>query len=225
MTTVNNDATRGSNTLSDDSIAAARPVNLNDMSELQNNFISLMVAQIQYQDPTNPVDSTQFINQYSQLSQVQSLENLSTIQKNSLVLADNLQNLTAAGLVGQQVMVASDSVELQGESIHGQVTLEHSSGTTTLQLTDAAGQVTEVQLGPQEPGLVTFDIDPRALGLPDGAYQVAVKTGSDELPQVEIGGNVRNVRVSNNGPVLEVDGVGSVPFYNIVEFGLNRAAV
>ena len=222
MTTVNNDATRGGNTLDNDSIAAARSVNLNDVSELQTNFISLMVAQIQYQDPTNPVDSTQFINQYSQLSQVQSLENLSTIQKNSLVLADNLQNLTAAGLVGQSVMVAADQVELNGDKVSGQVTLEHASSTTTLQLTDVNGQVTEIQLGPQEAGLVNFDID--SSGLPAGTYQVAVKTSSEEKPQVEIGGTVRHVRVSSNGPVLEVDGVGSVPFYNIVEFGTHRAA-
>lgn len=219
-----NATTSGSSTLDNDSIAAAQTVNLNDVSQLENNFISLMVAQIQYQDPTNPVDSTQFINQYSQLSQVQSLENLSTIQKNSLVLADNLQNLTAAGLVGQQVMVAADSVELAGEKLAGQVSLAHASTTTTLQLTDASGKVTEVQLGPQEAGLVSFDIDPAALGLADGTYQVAVKTGSGETPQVEVGGTVRHVRVSSEGPVLEVDGVGSVPFYNIVEFGSSSRA-
>ena len=42
---------------------------------------------------------------------------------------------------------------------------------------------------------------------------------SGEAPQVEINGRVNHVRVSADGPVLEVQGTGSVPFYNIVEFG------
>lgn len=220
MTTVNG-TTSGSSSGSTSSNPTA---NLTDVTQLQNNFISLMVAQIQYQDPTDPVDSTQFVNQYSQLSQVQSLENLNTIQKNSLVLADNLQNLTAAGLVGHQVMVSADSLSLDAAAIDGQVQLEHASTSTTLKLTSAAtGEVTEVALGPQEAGAVTFTVDPQQLGLDPGTYAVEVQTSSGEKPTVEIGGKVSHVRVSDNGPVLDVEGVGSVPFYNIVEFGSGAA--
>ncbi|MBC9249849.1 flagellar basal body rod modification protein [Pseudomonas alcaligenes] len=218
MASVNATGTSGSS-LSNDNALPTQAVNLGEVSELENNFISLMVAEIQYQDPTNPVDSTQFINQYSQLSQVQSLENLNTIQKNNLVLADNLQNLTAAGLVGQQVMVATDRVELDGQTLNGQVNLEHASSTTTLQLTDASGKVSEIQLGPQPSGLLSFSVDPAALGLAKGSYQLAVKTSSGETPQVEVSGTVGNVRVSSDGPVLDIAGIGAVPFYNLVEFG------
>ncbi|SDH84604.1 flagellar hook capping FlgD N-terminal domain-containing protein [Pseudomonas panipatensis] len=216
--------TSGTSAASQSSDSGNPSANLTDVSQLQNNFISLMVAQIQYQDPTNPVDSTQFVNQYSQLSQVKSLENLNTIQKNSLVLADNLQNLSAAGLVGHQVMVSADSLQLDSAVVGGQAQLEHASSTTTLQLTSAAtGEVSEVALGPQDAGSVSFSIDPQALGLAPGKYSVAIKTSSGETPKVEIGGKVSHVRVSNNGPVLEVDGVGTVPFYNIVEFGSSAA--
>ncbi|MOA65405.1 flagellar basal body rod modification protein [compost metagenome] len=48
---------------------------------------------------------------------------------------------------------------------------------------------------------------------------MAVTTESGETPQVEVAGQVGKVRVSADGPVLDVEGVGSVPFYNIVEFG------
>ena len=221
MSTVNG---TGSTTNGSSGSGSNPTANLTDVSQLQNNFISLMVAQIQYQDPTDPVDSTQFVNQYSQLSQVQSLENLNTIQKNSLVLADNLQNLTAAGLVGHKVMVSADSLSLDDAAIDGQVQLEHASTSTTLKLTSAAtGEVTEVALGPQEAGTVTFTVDPQQLGLAPGSYAVEVQTSSGEKPKVEIGGKVGNVRVSNNGPLLDVEGVGSVPFYNIVEFGSGAA--
>ena len=45
-------------------------VNVSDATQMENNFISLMVAQIKYQDPTKPVDSTEFLNQFSAMSQV-----------------------------------------------------------------------------------------------------------------------------------------------------------
>jgi len=40
---------------------------------------------------------------------------------------DNLQTLTAAGLVGQQVRVAVDSLQLGKQPLQGQFNLEHAS--------------------------------------------------------------------------------------------------
>ena len=94
--------------------AASPAANLSDAQQMENNFITLMVAQINNQDPTKPVDSTEFLNQFSAMSQVKSMENMATISKSNLVLMDNMQTLTAAGLVGQEVRVSSPSVR----SIH-----------------------------------------------------------------------------------------------------------
>ena len=60
--------------------------------------------------------------------------------------------------------------------------------------------------------------------LPAGKYSLAVKTESGETPGVEVSGRVHTVRVSADGPVLEVEGAGSVPFYKIVEFSQGQAA-
>lgn len=209
--------TQGSSYAAEETVSKA--VNLSESAQLENNFISLMVAQIQYQDPTNPVDSTQFLNQFSAMSQVKSMENMASLSQSNLVLMDNLQTLTAAGLVGQQVQVAVDSLSLAGEPIDVQLNLEHAAGTTTLVLTDASGHTTKVQLGPKEPGLTGYRIDPKALGLASGRYSVTAETDSGESPRVELSGQVNSVRVSAEGPVLDVQGAGSVPFYNIVEFG------
>jgi flagellar basal-body rod modification protein FlgD len=42
-----------------------------DVSE--NEFLQLLVAQIQYQDPTNPTDSTAFVTQLAQFSSLEQL--------------------------------------------------------------------------------------------------------------------------------------------------------
>jgi flagellar basal-body rod modification protein FlgD len=56
----------------------------------ENEFMQLLVAQIQYQDPTNPTDSTAFVTQLAQFS---SLEQLVAIH-------GDLDNLTQSGAGG-----------------------------------------------------------------------------------------------------------------------------
>lgn len=204
--------------------AVKQAVNVSDATQLENNFLTLMVAQIQNQDPTKPVDSTEFLNQFAAMTQVKSLENMASLSKSNLVLLDNLQTLTAAGLVGQEVKVAAGQLELGVDKVRGEINLEHAAGKLALVVTDSNGVKKEIDLGSQAPGRVPFELDPKALGLAPGSYKVEVKSDSGEYPKVEVAGRVTQVRVSAEGPVLEVVGVGSVPFYNITEFGQTQTA-
>lgn len=222
MTTVSNNSQ--SNPVYGIEEAVTQAVNVSDATQLENNFLSLMVAQIQNQDPTKPVDSTEFLNQFAAMSQVKSLENMASLSKSNLVLLDNLQTLTAAGLVGQEVKVATEQLQLGEDKISGAFNLEHAAGQLSLVLTDGNGVKKTVALGSQAPGAVPFELDPKALGLPPGRYQVEVVSDSGEYPKVEVAGRVTQVRVSAEGPVLDVVGVGSVPFYNITEFGQAHTA-
>jgi flagellar basal-body rod modification protein FlgD len=198
---------------------AGQTVNVSDATQMENNFISLMVAQIQNQDPTKPVDSTEFLNQFSAMSQVKSMENMTSLSKSNLVLMDNLQTLTAAGLVGQEVKVAVDSLELDTANVNAQLTLEHAAGSVEVKLTDVNGISKTIPLGAQSPGRVPVKFNPAELGLAKGTYTVEVISDSGEFPTLEVTGLVGKVRVSAEGPVLDVAGAGAVPFYKITEFG------
>mgnify|MGYP005675171267 FL=1 len=77
---------------------STNPQDANSATSLQNEFITLMVAQIQNQDPLNPLDGTEYVSQLAQFSQVQSTENMSMLMQNSMVLLDNMQVLSTAGL-------------------------------------------------------------------------------------------------------------------------------
>ncbi|HTT62652.1 MAG TPA: flagellar hook capping FlgD N-terminal domain-containing protein [Bryobacteraceae bacterium] len=66
---------------------ASAPDNVNE-----DQFLQLLVAQIQYQDPTNPTDSTTFVTQLAQFS---SLEQLVAIR-------GDLDSVTAPGATGAQ---------------------------------------------------------------------------------------------------------------------------
>lgn len=187
-------------------------------AEMQNTFIQLMVAQIKNQDPTKPVDSSEFLSQFATMSQVQSLEKMSALTENNMVLLENLQYLSASTLVGQMVKVTVDELNITDKPIQGEVALEHSASDLVVVLTDANGVKTEIPLPPGEPGRVGFEIDPQALGLKPGKYDIEVKSSSGESLRVEVKGKVSSVRLGGDGPVLAIEGVGDVPFYKITEF-------
>lgn len=65
-----------------------------------NTFLKLLVAQLQYQDPSNPADSSQFMAQTAQFTAVEKMQELTALQQQSL---DASRSLTATGLVGRTV--------------------------------------------------------------------------------------------------------------------------
>ncbi|MBU4684482.1 flagellar hook assembly protein FlgD [Cedecea davisae] len=220
---VNNDASTFS-TGNDSNVAN----NGGTASGMNNLFMQLLVAQIQNQDPLNPTDGTEYVSQLAQLTQVQSMETMSQLMANNSVLMDNLQTLTTGNLVGQKVMVRSDSFTTDGTtSIDGRLTLEHAAGVVTVTVKDSAGTEHKIELGKQEAGQVDFSIDPKELGLSEGKYTVSVVTdaGEEKVP-VELGGIVSNVRIPLDGSptVLNITGLGEVAYNHITQFGKSAPA-
>ena len=201
---------------------SGNPLDMNSASSLENEFISLMVAQIQNQDPLNPLDGTEYVSQLAQFSQVQSTENMSTMMQNSMVLLDNMQVLSTAGLVGQTVYVSSNEFELGEQVQNGKLELAHSSSQVTLVVKDQFGQSTKVPLGAHPAGDVDFSIDPEKLGLKPGNYTVSVEVQEGQsAPNILMAGTVEQVRIPSSGGAafVNIEGVGSVPFYQIIQFG------
>ena len=147
---------------------------------------------------------------------------MSGLMQNSMVLLDNMQVLSTAGLVGETVYVSSDEFTL-GEAVQsGKIELAHASNQVTLVVKDAYGETTEVPLGAHPAGDVDFSIDPEELGLKPGEYSVSVKVqeGQDS-PNILLAGTVEQVRIPSTGgaALVNITGVGSVPFYQITQFG------
>lgn len=201
---------------------SSNPQDLNSASSLENEFISLMVAQIQNQDPLNPLDGTEYVGQLAQFSQVQSTENMASVMQNSMVLLDNMQVLSTANLVGKTVYVTGNEVSLSEGVQSGKVELQHSSNQVTLVIKDQFGQTNKVPLGAHGAGDVDFAIDPKELGLKPGKYTLSVEVQDGQAkPNVLLAGKVEQVRIPNTGgtALVNVAGVGNVPFYQITQFG------
>lgn len=77
---------------------APSQVNRTDQMD-QETFLKLLVAQLRYQDPSKPVDSSQFMAQTAAFTQVQKLTELADLNS-SMMMAQRL--LSAGVLVGSQ---------------------------------------------------------------------------------------------------------------------------
>lgn len=76
-------------------------------------FLKLFMAQLQYQDPTSPQDTSEFL---SQLAQYSTLEQLTSMNSEIEQLRQSQQMSEAAALIGRQVTVlTSDYKFVDGE--------------------------------------------------------------------------------------------------------------
>src|SRR3954447_2288003 len=71
----------------------------NDLLDPQA-FLQLLVAQLQYQDPSNPADTSTFLNQTAMLSQVQTMNGMSDTLASLTAIQ---QGQAATGLIGKQI--------------------------------------------------------------------------------------------------------------------------
>ena len=187
-------------------------------TDLGQMFLKLLVAQVQYQDPLEPTDSSTFVTQLTQLSQTESLQSLQSQLSTQSSIMDSMQTMQLSGQVGNDVMVATSSLLLDREPVRATVGLE-TAAQLKLELTAADGKLTTVDLGTQPAGDVAFQIDPVALGLPAGRYDVAVIDANDVRYTPEVLGRLNAVRLTAAGTVaLQVQGLGDISPSSITRF-------
>lgn len=219
MTTTSNVS---SSTLSDLGLSLQTATG-SDSGELgQADFLELMTAQLQNQDPLNPLDNTDFLAQLAQFSTVQGIQ---TMNDSMTALTESLtsdQALQAASLVGHDVMVVSDVGYLpSGDTMDGAVYLS-SSGDVTVEITDEAGQVIRtLDLGSQSAGLVDFSwdgLDADGDAVAEGTYNISARVtqgNTQSSATTLVSAAVRSVALNSDGLELELEGLSNVSFDDV----------
>lgn len=76
-----------------------------------DNFLNLMIAQLQNQDPMNPMDDTQYVTQLAQFATMQQMQELAYYSRTNFVMS----------MVGKEVTVARSKVDGSIEEFTGPV--------------------------------------------------------------------------------------------------------
>lgn len=106
----------------------------------QVDFLTLLTTQLEYQDPTNPVDNTEMVNQmtnYSMLDEdVQQNENLETI----INQLDALSALSTSGYIGEEVMADGGVISVEdGATTSVTIDLQEDASVLGLNIYDSEG--------------------------------------------------------------------------------------
>ncbi|MCW3636610.1 flagellar hook assembly protein FlgD [Burkholderia cenocepacia] len=195
-------------------------------SDLQATFLKLLVTQLQNQDPTSPVDSSQMTSQLAQINTVSGIAQLNTsLTSLSTQLAAG-QQTQAALLIGTNVLAPGNSVAVKGgaASPFG-VSLANSVSNLTITVKNSAGAVVNtINAGAQSAGTVPFNwtpTDASGNALPDGTYTVSASyTNSAGTPQAATTLAAATVQ----SVVKQADGTAGLVLSNGTTVGLTQVA-
>ncbi|TQV73416.1 flagellar hook capping protein [Exilibacterium tricleocarpae] len=107
----------------------------------QEDFLQVLLAQLQFQDPLEPLDNNEFIAQFAELTNLEQTQQLNDKLDTSLSLQNSAQ---AIGLIGRSVQAQTTTSQVVGKV----VTIAFQNGTPLLTLeTEAGGFITDITLG------------------------------------------------------------------------------
>lgn len=189
------------------------------------DFMQMLVAELQNQDPTNPQDSSAFVTQLAQITQVEQTTDINTNLQNLLSSQNSAANLSSVSLIGQNVSAPGSQVSLtSGSQSTLSYTLPSDVEKVSVQISDANGNIVNtLTQGATAAGTNSISwngMNASNQPLPSGTYSFTV-TGIDASGQAVTGtsmisGQVTGVNLSGKTPVLTVNGQ-NVPVSSVVQ--------
>jgi flagellar basal-body rod modification protein FlgD len=177
-------------------------------------FLQLLVAQLRYQSPLEPMDNREFISQLSQFSSLEQLEGMRRAVDDSVNLQRSLHQTMAVGLLGRRVTVGGNHAVLRsGENTTLRYTLDEAAD-VRIEVKNVQGAVVRTLTpGAQSSGhqqVIWNGKDDRGNALPEGNYTyhvLAVGGGGRQVSaQPFFEGLVDGVRLSDSGVLLTIGG-------------------
>ncbi len=197
----------------------------------QEDFLKLLITQLQHQDPMEPQDSQQFaaqLAQFTSLEELQKLNHTSTqgVEAN-LMLAQTINNTMAATMIGKEVKAIGNTIQLeQGDTPPVSFQTGGYADSVDITIHDATGQIVDtISMSMVAKGDHTISWDAKdkdGKAVPAGEYSFSVNAtnlaGEEIASDTVMMGLIEAVRYGSSGAIFIVNGK-EVPFSAVLELG------
>jgi flagellar basal-body rod modification protein FlgD len=166
----------------------------------KEDFMRLLLKQLSYQDPLNPMDSMQFTAQLTQFSSLEQLDNINKTLDDVLAFQHSMQNASIANLIGKTVKGTGNAAYLNNTADIS-YNLSGDASSVNISIYDKSGKlVASKEAGPQSEGENHFlwdGIDSFGNQEPEGTYTFEVQAKDSS-------GNAVSALTNSSGTVTGV---------------------
>ena len=194
-------------------------------SALQNNFMTLLVTQMQNQDPLNPMDNSQVTSQMAQLSTVSGIGQMNSSLTSLMSSLQSSQSMQAANLIGKSVVVPGNAVTLSSGA--GQFGVQLASAASNVQavISNSAGAVVDtLNVGSLPSGVSAISWNGQTTAgttAPDGNYTftLTAANGSTAVSATALSvGMVQSVSTGGtSGTQLNIPNLGATNYSSVLQ--------
>jgi flagellar basal-body rod modification protein FlgD len=201
------------------------PSTVNSTSEIsqqatlgKDEFLKMLVAQLQNQDPLNPMDGTDFT---AQLAQFSSLEQLTNMNTNFETFTSNqmmTNQVQSVSLLGKEVQASGDVLHVDGSSVDICYSLAEAATEGEVSIYSASGALVEtIPLGSQTAGTNSITWDSSGVAHGDYTFEVSAANQSGGAVEIDtfIKGLVTGLNFQNGRSTVMI-GEWEVPFEDVV---------
>jgi flagellar basal-body rod modification protein FlgD len=178
----------------------------------KDDFMKLLVTQMKYQDPMNPMDNAQMTSQIAQLNTVEGINQLNATVSGLQASLMATQSMQSASLIGKSILADGNSINLLNGSASLSMRLEGPAESVVVDVINSSGRIIKTaDLGANAAGIKSFTWDGSTSEggvAPNGQYTFQVN--AKKLNQAVVvtpltQATVSGVELTSAGPQLSLN--------------------
>ena len=213
MLSATSSATTATNTTSSTSTTPA-----SDANASQDRFLKLLVAQLNNQDPMNPMDNAQMTSQMAQINTVTGIQQVNETLKSMAAQFTSLQVLQGASMVGHNVLVESNTLTRSAGVASGAIDLTGKADAVKVEIMSPGGQVLDtLNLGALDAGRHSFDWDASSYqGTGEPSFRVTATLGGQAVTNTSLARDtVLSVGSDKGAMTVQLQGRAAVAYDSV----------
>ena len=130
------------------------------MDEAQDMFLTLLVAQLNNQDPMNPMDNAEMTSQMAQINTVTGIQQVNDTLKSMADQFAAMQVIQGSNMVGHDVLIDGNTLTVQDGKAGGAIDLSAQAESVKVEILSPGGLVLDtLNLGALDAGRHNFEWD------------------------------------------------------------------